>query len=196
MENWTEEQLLLGQTVSDFAASELGPKAEALDDSETFNLDAFKAMGPLGLLGILAPEQYGGSALGCLEATLVMEKLAEQCASSTLSYLAHTILCVNNLTENDSAEQKQKYLPDLISGAKIGGMGMTEPGAGSDMLSMQTKAEHKGNKYILNGTKTYITNGPIGDVFVVYARTGKEKKKHLDLYRGKRFPRISNRKET
>ncbi|MCB0419266.1 MAG: acyl-CoA dehydrogenase family protein, partial [Bdellovibrionales bacterium] len=188
MEYWNEEQKLLAQTVSDFAAKELGPKAEALDDTESFNLDAFKAMGPLGLLGVLAPEEYGGAALGCMEATLVMEKLAERCASTTLSYLAHTILCVNNITENASAEQKQKYLPSLIAGKTIGGMGMTEPGAGSDMLGMQTKAERKGNKFVLNGTKTYITNGPIGDVFVVYARTGNEKKEISTFIVEKGFP--------
>ncbi|MEZ4750568.1 MAG: acyl-CoA dehydrogenase family protein [Bdellovibrionota bacterium] len=188
MEYWNEEQKLLAQTVSDFAAKELGPKAEALDDAESFNLDAFKAMAPLGLLGVLAPEELGGAALGCVEATLVMEKLAEQCASTTLSYLAHTILCVNNLTENASPEQKKKYLPNLIAGKTIGGMGMTEPGAGSDMLGMQTKAERKGNKFILNGTKTYITNGPIGDVFVVYARTGSEKKEISTFIVEKGFP--------
>ncbi len=173
---WTEEQKALLDTVQAFAQKELAPKAEHLDETETFNSDAFKQMPQLGILGILAPEQYGGAGLGCLEATLVMEKLAESCASTVLSYLAHTILCVNNLTENASDKQKAKYLPDLISGKCIGGMGMTEPDAGSDMLSMKTKAEKKGDKYILNGTKTYITNGPIGDVFVVYARTGPEKK--------------------
>ncbi|MCB0405322.1 MAG: acyl-CoA dehydrogenase family protein [Bdellovibrionales bacterium] len=188
MEYWNEEQTLLAKTVSDFATKELGPMAEVLDDTESFNLNAFKAMAPLGLLGVLAAEEYGGAALGCTEATLVMEKLSEQCASTTLSYLAHTILCVNNITENASDEQKRKYLPDLIAGKTIGGMGMTEPGAGSDMLGMQTKAVRKGTKFVLNGTKTYITNGPIGDVFVVYARTGNEKKEISTFIIEKDFP--------
>ena len=130
----------------------------------------------LGLLGITADEKYGGANLGALETTLVMEKLAEACASTTLSYLAHSILCVNNIQANGSEAQKQKYLPKLISGAWLGGMAMTEPGAGSDALGLQTRAVKTGNKYILNGAKTYITNGPSGNIFVVYAKTGPNRK--------------------
>lgn len=173
---WTEEQRLLADTVFDFGAKELGPLAATLDESEGFNETAFRKMATLGLLGVTVPEAYGGSALGCVEATLVMEKLAESCASTTLSYLAHSILCVNNLNENASEAQKRKYLPKLVSGEWIGGMGMTEPGAGSDALGLATRAEKRGGKYVLTGTKTFITNGPVGDVFVIYAKTGTGKK--------------------
>jgi isovaleryl-CoA dehydrogenase len=174
--SWTEEQRLLAETVSAFASEQLAPHAEKLDEDEGFNAKAFKAMGPLGLLGITCKDEYGGAELGCLEATLVMEKLAEGCASTTLSYLAHSILAVNNIHENASAPQKKKYLPKLITGEWMGAMAMTEPQAGSDALGMQTRAVKKGNKYVLTGTKMFITNGPQADVLVVYARTGPEKK--------------------
>jgi isovaleryl-CoA dehydrogenase len=114
--------------------------------------------------------------MGAMEATMVMDVFGARCASTTLSYLAHSILCVNNLFENASPEQKKKYLPKLISGEHIGAMAMTEPGAGSDALGLQTRAVKKGNKYILNGSKTYITNGTLADTLVVYARTGNAKK--------------------
>ena len=176
MFEWTSEQNLLAQTVSQFAETELQPVAAAMDETEGWNAKAFKKMADLGLLGVTIDEKYGGSGLGCLESLVVMEKLAEACASTTLSYLAHAILCVNNLHENASEAQKEKYLPKLIQGEWTGGMGMTEPQAGSDALSLQTKATKKGDHYVLNGTKTMITNAPIGDVFVVYARTGTGKK--------------------
>ena len=176
MFSWTDDQKMLAQSVSDLSRRKLAPYAEKIDESEGFNDEGFKAIAEMGLLGITADEKYGGSALGALEATLVMEKLAEGCASTTLSYLAHAILCVNNLQENASEDQKEKFLPGLISGTKIGGMAMTEPQAGSDALNQKTRAVRKGAKYILNGTKMFITNGPVGDVFVVYARTGENKK--------------------
>ncbi|NQW44334.1 MAG: acyl-CoA dehydrogenase family protein [Deltaproteobacteria bacterium] len=173
---YTEEQKLLIHSVSTFAKEYLAPKAEELDETEGYNQVAFKKMAELGLLGITADEKYGGANLGALETTLVMEKLAEACASTTLCYLAHSILCVNNIQANGSEAQKQKYLPKLISGAWLGGMAMTEPGAGSDALGLQTRAVKTGNKYILNGAKTYITNGPSGNIFVVYAKTGPNRK--------------------
>jgi len=148
-------------------------------------------MAKAGLLGVTADEQYGGAGLGCVEATIVMEKLAEQCGSTTLSYLAHSILCVNNLQENASEALKAKYLPPLIDGTWLGGMGMTEPHAGSDMLSMTTKAEKRGSKYVLNGTKSFITNGTEGDVFIIYARTGSEKKQLSTFVVEKTFPGFS-----
>lgn len=188
MIRFTEEQNLLANTVSDFARNELAPRAEEIDDKETWNAEAFKKMGELGLLGVTVEEKYGGSHLGCLDATLVMEKLGEQCASTTLSYLAHTILCVNNLHENASDSQKKKYLPRLVTGEMIGGMGMTEPQAGSDALGMRTKAVKKGNKYLLTGTKTFITNGPTADVFVLYARTGDGRKDISTFIIEKSFP--------
>lgn len=173
---FTPEEELLGKTVSDFAARELLPHAGRIDEEEGFNAAAFKHMADLGLLGVTVSDEYGGAGLGTTASTLVMEAMARVCASTTLSYLAHSILCVNNLFENASDAQKRKYLPNLISGKLLGGMGMTEPGAGSDALALRTKATRERNHYILEGTKTFITNGPVADVFVIYARTGTEKK--------------------
>lgn len=172
-----DSQKLLFETASQFARTELEKKASEMDEKELFNESAFRKLGTLGLLGITIPETYGGSALGAFEATLAMEALSEACASTTLSYLAHSILCVNNINENASEAQKKKYLPKLVSGEWIGGMGMTEPFAGSDAFGgMKTRAEKKSDRYILNGSKTMITNAPVGDIFVVYARTGNDKK--------------------
>jgi len=172
----TPEQEQLYQTIRQFGEKELGPVAEKLDESETFNEKAFRKMGELGILGVTVDEKFGGAGLGTIEATLAMEGLGEYCASTTLSYLAHSILCVNNIFENASDKQKQKYLPALISGEHIGAMAMTEPGAGSDALGLSTKATKKGSSYVLNGTKTFITNGNVADVLVVYAKTGPTKK--------------------
>jgi len=188
MFSFTEEQKLLIQSVTALAKEHLAPKAEELDETEGFNKTAFQKMAELGLLGITADEVYGGANLGALETTLVMEKLAEACASTTLSYLAHSILCVNNIHAIGSEAQKQKYLPKLISGEWLGAMAMTEPEAGSDALGLLTKAEKKGNKYIINGAKTYITNGPGGDVFVVYAKTGPSRKDVSTFIVESRFP--------
>ncbi len=184
----TEEQRLLEKTLVDFSKSHLAPQAEKIDETEGFNKDAFKKMAELGLLGITVKEEYGGAELGCVEATLAMEKMGEACASTTLSYLAHSILAVNNIHENASDAQKKKYLPKLMNGEWIGGMGMTEPGAGSDALGLQTKAVKKGKSYILTGTKTFITNGPYADLFVVYARTGSTKKDISTFIVEKTFP--------
>ncbi len=166
----------LFETVTDFAKRELAPKAEEIDEKESYNEAAFRKMGEIGVLGITVSEEYGGIGEGAVAATVVMHAFSEACASTTLSYLAHTMLCVNNIFENASEAQKRKYLPKLISGEHFGAMAMTEPGAGSDALGMTTRAVKKGNKYILNGAKTFITNGPIADTYVVYARTGDIKK--------------------
>ena len=176
MSLFKEEHRMLRDSVRQFAQKHLAPQAAALDESEGFNDSGFRKMGDLGVLGITASEDYGGSAMGWVAATIVMEEFGAVCASTALSYLAHSILAVNNLNTNASAAQKKKYLPKLISGQWIGGMAMTEPGAGSDAVGMKTKAVKKGAKYILNGSKMFITNGPVGDVFVVYARTGNQKK--------------------
>ncbi len=173
---FTEEEKMLAESVKSFALTELGPKIEHLDETETFNLEAFKKMGPLGILGITVPEEFGGAGMGAVAATIAMEEMAAVDASSTLSYLAHSILCVNQLGTNASKEQKEKYLPKLISGEHIGGMGMSEPGSGSDALGMLTRAELKGDHYIINGSKSWITNGPNGDIFYIYAKTGPGKK--------------------
>lgn len=183
-----DERKLLNDTLSAFAQKSLAPKAEEIDEKEGFNETAFREMGSMGLLGITVKENYGGAGLGAFEATLAMERMGEACASTTLSYLAHSMLCVNNIHENANEAQKKKYLPSLISGEKIGGMGMTEPGAGSDALGLKTRAEKKGSKYLLTGTKTFITNGPYADVFVVYARTGPSKKDISTFIVEKSFP--------
>lgn len=184
----TEEQRLLEKTLVDFSKAHLAPQAEKIDETEGFNHDAIKKMAELGLLGITVKEEYGGAGLGCVEATLAMEKMGEACASTTLSYLAHSMLAVNNLHENASEAQKKKYLPKLMNGEWLGAMGMTEPGAGSDALGMQTKAVKKGKSYFLTGTKTFITNGPYADIFVVYARTGTNKKDISTFIVEKTFP--------
>jgi isovaleryl-CoA dehydrogenase len=188
MFDWTEEQALLQKTTADFAQKELAPKAANVDETEGWNAEAFKKMASLGLLGITVAEEYGGAELGSLEASLVMEKFAEACASTTLSYLAHSMLFVNNLHANGSAEQKKRYLPKAVSGEWITGMGMTEPQAGSDALNLQTKAVKKGDKYVLNGSKTMITNAPVGNAFLVYARTGPSKKDISTFIVEKSFP--------
>jgi len=174
---FSEEEKMLAESVKAFALAELAPKIEHLDEIESFNHHAFKKIGDLGLLGITVPEEDGGAGMGAVAATIVMEEMAAVDASTTLSYLAHTILCVNQIGRNGSKEQKQKYLPKLISGEHIGGMGMSEPGAGSDALGMLTRAEKKSDgSYVINGSKTWITNGPNGDLFYVYAKTGPSKK--------------------
>ena len=173
---FTDEQKMIQDTARQFAKDVLAPKIEKLDDHEEFNREAFFKLGELGLLGITVREEDGGAGQGAVSATIAMEEMGAVDASTTLSYLAHSILCVNQIGANGSPEQKKKYLPKLISGESLGGMGMSEPGAGSDMLSMTTKAVKSGSDYIVTGTKTWITNGPNGDVFYVYAKTGETKK--------------------
>ncbi|MBS1958879.1 MAG: acyl-CoA dehydrogenase family protein [Bdellovibrionales bacterium] len=174
---FSEEEKMLAESVKAFAQSELLPKIEHLDEIESFNAPAFKKLGNMGLLGITVPEEDGGAGMGAVAATIAMEEMAAVDASTTLSYLAHTILCVNQIGRNGSKEQKQKYLPKLISGEHIGGMGMSEPGSGSDALGMLTRAERqKDGTYKINGSKSWITNGPNGDIFYCYARTGATKK--------------------
>lgn len=166
----------LKETVRRFAESEIAPRAAELDESQGFNEKALRKLGELGLLGITATAQHGGSELDVVAATLVMEELGAVCASTTLSYLAHSILAVNNLSSNGSEAQKSKYLPRLCSGEWIGAMAMSEASAGSDAMGLQLQAKKVGDKYILNGTKMWITNGPYADFFWVYAKTGPTKK--------------------
>lgn len=173
---FSDEHRMLQETVRQFSQTVLAPRIETLDEKEGFHREAFPKMGELGLLGITVPEADGGAGLDAVAATLTMEEMGAVDASTTLSYLAHTILCVNQISNNGSPEQKKKYLPKLISGEHIGGMGMSEPEAGSDALGMKTKAEKKGDHYILTGTKTWITNGPDGEVFYLYAKTGPGRK--------------------
>ncbi|MCM2278218.1 MAG: acyl-CoA dehydrogenase family protein [Oligoflexia bacterium] len=173
---FSDEDRMLQQSVRQMAKADLAPRIEALDHEEGFNREAFRKMGELGLLGIIVPEADGGSGLGAVAATIAMEEMGAVDASTTLSYLAHLILCVNQIAKNGSSEQKSRYLPRLISGEWLGGMGMSEPEAGSDALGMKTRAVLKGDHYVLNGTKTWITNGPVGDVFYCYAKTGEGRK--------------------
>lgn len=173
---FSEEEKELQRLCRDFAREELAPCAEKFDREEGFNLGAFKKMGQLGLLGVTASEEYGGAGLGALAATIAMEEFGRACASSTLSYLAHSILCVNNIQQNGSHEQKTRFLPPLASGEHIGCMGMSESDFGSDALGMQAKATRRGKEYILRGGKMWITNAPYAHTAYVYFRTGEERK--------------------
>ena len=173
---FSDEDKLLSDSVRQFAEQELAPEIEKLDAEEGFNRDAFNKMGELGLLGITVPEEFGGAGLGAVAATIAMEEMGAVDASTALSYLAHTILCVNQIGANGSTEQRKQFLPKLISGEWLGGMAMTEPAAGSDALGMKTKAVRHGDYYLLNGSKTFITNGPDGDIFYCYAKTDATKR--------------------
>ncbi|MFC4271019.1 isovaleryl-CoA dehydrogenase [Sneathiella chungangensis] len=162
---------MLRDTVASFAQEELAPRAAEIDATNQFPMDMWKKMGDLGLLGITVEEEYGGSALGYLEHCIAVEEISRASASVGLSYGAHSNLCVNQIRRNGNAAQKQKYLPKLISGDHVGALAMSEPGAGSDVVSMRLRADKKGDRYILNGNKFWITNGPDADVLVVYAKT-------------------------
>lgn len=185
---FTSEQKLLQESVRDFAQSVLGPKIEYLDETEGYDRSYFTRMGELGLLGVTVPEKDGGFNMGCVAAIIAIEELAAVDASTALSYLAHSILCVHNLADNGSTEQKRHYLPKLLSGEWIGGLGMTEPGAGTDALGLATRAVRKDNNYVLNGSKIFITNAVIGDVFFCYGRTGEGKKDISSFIVESRFP--------
>ncbi|XP_033046461.1 isovaleryl-CoA dehydrogenase, mitochondrial isoform X7 [Trachypithecus francoisi] len=169
----SEEQRQLRQTMAKFLQEHLAPKAQEIDRSNEFkNLREFwKQLGNLGVLGITAPVQYGGSGLGYLEHVLVMEEISRASGAVGLSYGAHSNLCINQLVRNGNEAQKEKYLPKLTSGECIGALAMSEPNSGSDVVSMKLKAEKKGDHYILNGNKFWITNGPDADVLIVYAKT-------------------------
>ena len=172
---FSEEERQLRDVCREFARREIAPYAQEHDHRETFNLDAFRKMGELGVLGITADPQYGGGSMGASAATLVMEEFGKACPALTLSYLAHSILCVNNIHDNASEEQKEKFLPHLISGKHIGCMGMSEPEHGSNALGIQTKAVKTKGGYLINGTKMWITNASCSDIAYIYARTGPEK---------------------
>ena len=162
---------MLRDSVTSFAADEIAPRAEEIDQTNEFPRDLWPKLGALGLLGITVEEDYGGSAMGYLEHCVAMEEVSRASASVGLSYGAHSNLCVNQLKLNGSEAQKQKYLPKLISGEHVGALAMSEPGAGSDVVSMRLRADKKGDRYVLNGNKMWITNGPDADVLVVYAKT-------------------------
>jgi isovaleryl-CoA dehydrogenase len=161
----------LREAVQQFAQVEIAPRAAELDRTDQFPMDLWKKMGELGVLGITVEEEYGGSAMGYLAHIVAMEEISRASASVALSYGAHSNLCVNQIRRNGSHQQKLKYLPKLVSGEHIGALAMSEPNAGSDVVSMKLRADLKGDRYVLNGNKMWITNGPDADVLVVYAKT-------------------------
>ncbi|MGR7997280.1 MULTISPECIES: isovaleryl-CoA dehydrogenase [unclassified Xanthobacter] len=162
---------MLRDTVRAFSDAEIAPRAAEIDRTNQFPRDLWPKLGALGLHGITVEEEYGGSGLGYLEHVIAVEEISRASASVGLSYGAHSNLCINQIRRNGSAEQKRTYLPKLISGEHVGALAMSEPGAGSDVVSMRTRAEKKGDRYILNGSKMWITNGPIAETLVVYAKT-------------------------
>ena len=162
---------MLRATVRDFAADKIAPRAQEIDRSNSFPRELWPELGSLGLLGVTVEEEFGGAGMGYLEHCVAMEEISRASASIGLSYGAHSNLCVNQIRRNGSVEQKRRYLPKLISGEHVGALAMSEPGAGSDVVGMRLRAERKGERFILNGSKMWITNGPCGDVLVVYAKT-------------------------
>src|SRR6201982_3495084 len=161
----------LRETVHDFSSHEIAPRADEIDKTNQFPRDLWPKLGALGLHGITVEEEYGGSGLGYLEHCVAMEEISRASAAVGLSYGAHSNLCVNQIRRNGTDAQKRRYLGKLISGEHLGSLAMSEPNAGSDVVSMKTGAQKEGDRYILNGSKMWITNGPQAEVLVVYAKT-------------------------
>jgi isovaleryl-CoA dehydrogenase len=161
----------LRDSVQSFTADKIAPRAEQIDHTNKFPRDLWPELGRLGLLGITVEEEYGGTGMGYLEHCVAMEEISRGSASVGLSYGAHSNLCVNQIRRNGSEAQKRRYLPKLISGEHVGALAMSEPGAGSDVVAMRTRAERRGDRYVLNGSKMWITNGPQAETLVVYAKT-------------------------
>ena len=169
--NLGEDIEMLRDSVASFAAAEIAPRAGEIDRTNQFPMDLWKKMGDLGILGITVPEEHGGAGMGYLAHCVAMEEISRASGAVGLSYGAHSNLCVNQLKINASDAQKKKYLPKLISGEHVGALAMSEPGSGSDVVSMRLRADLKGDHYVLNGNKMWITNGPDADTLVVYAKT-------------------------
>jgi isovaleryl-CoA dehydrogenase len=169
---------MLRDAVREFAQSEIAPRAAEADRNDQFPMDLWRKFGDLGLLGVTVGEAYGGSGLGYLAHMIAVEEISRASASIALSYGAHSNLCVNQIHRNGTEAQKRKYLPGLISGDHVGALAMSEPGAGSDVVSMRLRAEKRGDRYVLNGTKMWITNGPDADTLVVYAKTDPQARQH------------------
>ena len=162
---------MLRNAVESFSNDEIAPRAAEIDESNEFPADLWRKLGALGVLGVTVGEEYGGAGMGYLEHVVAMEEISRASASVGLSYGAHSNLCVNQIFRNGSEEHRKKYLPKLISGEHVGALAMSEPGAGSDVVGMRTRAERRGDRYVLNGSKMWITNGPDADVLVIYAKT-------------------------
>jgi len=172
---FTESQRILRESLQKFCDNQLKPAVDEIDRKDIFPNQIWRGLSELGLMGITIPEEFGGAGADVLSAVLVMEELSKVCPAVSLSWMAHSILCTHNLFMHANQAQRKKYLPDLCSGKTIGALAITEPGSGSDAVSIKTSARKKGDRYILNGTKTFITNGPIADVILLYAKTDKEK---------------------
>ncbi|UUX50908.1 isovaleryl-CoA dehydrogenase [Nisaea acidiphila] len=169
---------MLRDAVRSFSADEIAPRAADIDRTNEFPMDLWPKLGDLGVLGVTVGEEYGGAGMGYLEHSVAMEEISRASASVGLSYGAHSNLCVNQIRINGTEEQKRKYLPKLISGENVGALAMSEPGAGSDVVSMKLRAVKKGDRYVLNGNKMWITNGPDADTLVVYAKTDPDAHQH------------------
>ncbi len=162
---------MIRESTREFADGEIAPRAAAIDRDNQFPRDLWPKMGALGLHGITAPEEYGGLGLGYLQHCVAVEEVSRASASVGLSYGAHSNLCINQIVRNGNDAQKRRYLPKLISGEHVGALAMSEPGAGSDVVSMTTRADKKGDRFVVNGAKMWITNGPVADALIVYAKT-------------------------